>query len=192
MAELIELKAAAREGTGKMADRALRAKKRFPRSFTAARPVRRWSRCNTRPCVSTIRPDISFRRSICSTWTARRSASSAEVQVDPVRDFPIHGIHAHQQVVATTWRYRSISSTRMPRPASSAAACSISSGTRSSAPARRNGIPESLTVDLTGPRRQRSHPLYQAPRGRHACDLRARLHHRRDCRLLRAEARSHG
>jgi large subunit ribosomal protein L25 len=91
MAELIELKATAREGTGKMANRVLRANKMVPAVIyggeTAPENVALdykalWMNYQTGHFLTTVfMLDIGGRK---------ERVIPREVQVDPVRDFPIH------------------------------------------------------------------------------------------------------
>jgi large subunit ribosomal protein L25 len=91
MAELTELKATAREGTGKLANRALRAQKLVPAVIYGGtekpenitleyRHV--WQHYQTGHFLSTVYMlDIGGKK---------QRVIPREVQVDPVRDFPIH------------------------------------------------------------------------------------------------------
>jgi large subunit ribosomal protein L25 len=91
MAELAELKATAREGTGKLANRALRAQKMVPGVVygggkgpsTVALEYRNvWQHYQTGSFLSTVYMlDVDGKK---------ERVIPREVQVDPVRDFPIH------------------------------------------------------------------------------------------------------
>jgi large subunit ribosomal protein L25 len=91
MAELTELKATAREGTGKLANRALRAQKLVPAVIYggAEKPENItleyrhvWQHYQTGHFLSTVYMlDIGGKK---------QRVIPREVQVDPVRDFPIH------------------------------------------------------------------------------------------------------
>jgi large subunit ribosomal protein L25 len=91
MAELIELKATAREGTGKMANRVLRANKMVPAviyggeagpEMVAIDYKTIWMNYQTGHFLSTVyMVDINGKK---------ERVIPREVQVDPVRDFPIH------------------------------------------------------------------------------------------------------
>jgi large subunit ribosomal protein L25 len=91
MAELIELKATAREGTGKMANRVLRASKMVPAVIYGGEgaPVNvaidyktLWMNYQTGHFLTTVYMlDIEGKK---------ERVIPRDVQVDPVRDFPIH------------------------------------------------------------------------------------------------------
>ncbi len=91
MAELTELKATAREGTGKLANRALRAQKMVPgvvyggevAPTTVALEYKNvWQHYQTGSFLSTVYMlDVDGKK---------ERVIPREVQVDPVRDFPIH------------------------------------------------------------------------------------------------------
>ncbi|ADP70963.1 ribosomal 5S rRNA E-loop binding protein Ctc/L25/TL5 [Rhodomicrobium vannielii ATCC 17100] len=91
MAEVIELKAQAREGTGKLANRALRAKKLVPGivyggekgpANVALEYRHVWQHYQTGHFLSTVYLlDIDGKK---------ERVIPRDVQVDPVRDFPIH------------------------------------------------------------------------------------------------------
>jgi large subunit ribosomal protein L25 len=91
MAELIELKATAREGTGKSANRALRAQKLVPAvvyggeagpANVALEYKRVWQHYQTGHFLSTVYMlDVDGKK---------ERVIPRDVQVDPVRDFPIH------------------------------------------------------------------------------------------------------
>jgi large subunit ribosomal protein L25 len=91
MAELIELKATAREGTGKSANRALRAKKMVPgviyggeqgAANVALEYKLLWQHYQTGNFLSTVY--------VLDLDGKKESVIPKDVQVDPVRDFPIH------------------------------------------------------------------------------------------------------
>ncbi len=91
MAELIELKATAREGTGKLANRALRAQKMVPgvvyggegQPANVALEYRHvWQHYQTGHFLSTVY--------ILDVDGKKERVIPRDVQVDPVRDFPIH------------------------------------------------------------------------------------------------------
>ncbi len=91
MAELIELKATAREGTGKLANRALRAQKKVPGVVYGGAPGPAnvsleykliWQHYQTGHFLQTVYLlDIDGKK---------ERVLPRDVQVDPVRDFPIH------------------------------------------------------------------------------------------------------
>jgi large subunit ribosomal protein L25 len=91
MAELIELKATAREGTGKMANRVLRAQKMVPAVVYGGEAAPEnvaleykavWQNYQTGHFLSTVYMlDVNGKK---------ERVIPREVQVDPVRDFPIH------------------------------------------------------------------------------------------------------
>ena len=91
MAELTELKATAREGTGKLANRALRAQKMVPGvvyggetapANVALEYKNVWLHYQTGHFLSTVYMlDVDGKK---------ERVIPREVQVDPVRDFPIH------------------------------------------------------------------------------------------------------
>jgi large subunit ribosomal protein L25 len=91
MAELIELKATAREGTGKLANRALRAKKLVPGvvyggGHTPANVALEyklvWQHYQAGHFLSTVY--------LLDVDGKKERVIPRDVQVDPVRDFPIH------------------------------------------------------------------------------------------------------
>jgi len=91
MAELIELKATAREGTGKLANRALRAQKLVPgvvyggerdAANVAIEYKLIWQHFQTGHFLSTVY--------ILDVDGKKERVIPKDVQVDPVRDFPIH------------------------------------------------------------------------------------------------------
>ncbi|PWT82490.1 MAG: 50S ribosomal protein L25 [Acidobacteria bacterium] len=91
MAELIELKATAREGTGKLANRALRAQKMVPGvvyggagqpSNVALEYRHVWQHYQSGHFLSTVY--------LLDVDGKKERVIPREVQVDPVRDFPIH------------------------------------------------------------------------------------------------------
>jgi large subunit ribosomal protein L25 len=91
MAELIELKATAREGTGKLANRALRAQKMVPGvvyggeqgpSNVALEYKLIWLHYQTGHFLSTVY--------LLDVDGKKERVIPRDVQVDPVRDFPIH------------------------------------------------------------------------------------------------------
>ncbi|MFZ1107256.1 MAG: 50S ribosomal protein L25/general stress protein Ctc [Rhodomicrobium sp.] len=91
MAELIELKATAREGTGKLANRALRAQKLVPGIVYGGEKgpanvtleyKHVWQNYQTGHFLSTVY--------ILDVDGKKERVIPREVQVDPVRDFPIH------------------------------------------------------------------------------------------------------
>ncbi len=91
MAELIELKATAREGTGKLANRALRAQKMVPGVVYGgeAGPANvalayklLWQHYQTGHFLQTVY--------VLNVDGKKERVLPREVQVDPVRDFPIH------------------------------------------------------------------------------------------------------
>jgi large subunit ribosomal protein L25 len=91
MAELIELKATAREGTGKMANRVLRAQKMVPAVIyggeadpenVALEYKAVWQNYQTGHFLSTVY--------LLDVNGKKERVIPREVQVDPVRDFPIH------------------------------------------------------------------------------------------------------
>jgi large subunit ribosomal protein L25 len=91
MAELIELKATAREGTGKLANRALRAKKLVPGvvyggeggpANVALEYKLVWQHYQTGHFLSTVY--------LLDVDGKKERVIPRDVQVDPVRDFPVH------------------------------------------------------------------------------------------------------
>jgi large subunit ribosomal protein L25 len=91
MAELIELKATAREGTGKLANRALRAKKLVPGvvygggdgpANVSLEYKLVWQHYQTGHFLSTVY--------LLDVDGKKERVIPRDVQVDPVRDFPIH------------------------------------------------------------------------------------------------------
>jgi large subunit ribosomal protein L25 len=91
MAELIELKATAREGTGKLANRALRAQKMVPGvvyggekdpANVALEYKLVWQNYQTGHFLSTV--------FLLDVDGKKERVIPRDVQVDPVRDFPIH------------------------------------------------------------------------------------------------------
>jgi large subunit ribosomal protein L25 len=91
MAELIELKATAREGTGKLANRALRAKKMVPGvvyggehdpANVALEYRHVWQHYQAGHFLSTVY--------LLDVDGKKERVIPRDVQVDPVRDFPIH------------------------------------------------------------------------------------------------------
>jgi large subunit ribosomal protein L25 len=91
MAELIELKATAREGTGKLANRALRAQKKVPAvvyggdqgpANVALEYRHVWQHYQTGHFLSTVY--------LLDVDGKKERVIPRDVQVDPVRDFPIH------------------------------------------------------------------------------------------------------
>src|SRR5208337_4938719 len=91
MAELIELKATAREGTGKLANRALRAQKMVPGivyggeagpANVALEYKLLWQHYQTGHFLQTVY--------VLDVDGKKERVLPREVQVDPVRDFPIH------------------------------------------------------------------------------------------------------
>ncbi len=91
MAELIELKATAREGTGKMANRALRKQKKVPAVVYGGEAGPEnvtleykavWQNYQTGHFLSTVY--------LLDVDGKQERVIPREVQVDPVRDFPIH------------------------------------------------------------------------------------------------------
>src|SRR5215469_1080841 len=91
MAELIELKATAREGTGKVANRALRAKKMVPGvvyggeggpANVALEYKLVWQHYQTGHFLSTVY--------LLDVDGKKERVIPRDVQVDPVRDFPVH------------------------------------------------------------------------------------------------------
>ena len=91
MAELIELKATAREGTGKLANRALRAKKMVPGvvyggehspANVALEYKLVWQHYQTGHFLSTVY--------LLDVDGKKERVIPRDVQVDPVRDFPLH------------------------------------------------------------------------------------------------------
>lgn len=91
MAELIELKASAREGTGKMANRVLRAQKMVPAVVyggeadpenVALEYKAVWQNYQTGHFLSTVY--------LLDVNGKKQRVIPRDIQVDPVRDFPIH------------------------------------------------------------------------------------------------------
>ncbi len=91
MAELIELKATAREGTGKMANRALRKQKKVPAVVYGGEADPEnvtleykavWQNYQTGHFLSTVY--------LLDVDGKQERVIPRDVQVDPVRDFPIH------------------------------------------------------------------------------------------------------
>ncbi len=91
MAELIELKATAREGTGKMANRVLRAQKMVPAVVyggetdpenVALEYKSVWQNYQTGHFLSTV--------FLLDVNGKKQRVIPRDVQLDPVRDFPIH------------------------------------------------------------------------------------------------------
>ncbi len=91
MAELIELKASAREGTGKMANRVLRAQKMVPAVVyggeadpenVALEYKAVWQNYQTGHFLSTV--------FLLDVNGKKQRVIPRDVQLDPVRDFPIH------------------------------------------------------------------------------------------------------
>ncbi len=91
MAELIELKATARDGTGKLANRALRAQKKVPGVVYGGEKAPAnvtlefkhvWQHYQTGSFLSTVY--------LLDVDGTKERVIPRDVQVDPVRDFPIH------------------------------------------------------------------------------------------------------
>jgi large subunit ribosomal protein L25 len=91
MAELIELKATAREGTGKLANRALRAQKQVPGVVYGGGQEPK----NVAIEYKLLRLHHQTGHFLSTVYVLdvdgnKESVIPREVQVDPVRDFPIH------------------------------------------------------------------------------------------------------
>ena len=152
MAELIELKAAAREGTGKMANRALRAKKLVPAivyggeagpEMVALQYKAVHQHYQTGHFLSTVY--------LLDVDGKKERVIPREVQVDPVRDFPIHvdfqRISKSSRIdVAIPVHF--INEDASPGLKRGGVLNIVRHEIECSCPA--DGIPESLTVDLTG------------------------------------------
>ncbi len=152
MAELIELKAAAREGTGKMANRVLRAQKKVPAiiyggesdpEMVALEYKAVWQHYQTGHFLSTVYLlDIDGKK---------ERVIPRDVQVDPVRDFPIHvdfmrvGKSSRIDVAIPVHFINEEASPGLKR---GGVLNIVRHEIECSCPA--DGIPESITVDLTG------------------------------------------
>jgi large subunit ribosomal protein L25 len=152
MAELIELKAAAREGTGKMANRVLRAQKKVPAiiyggesdpEMVALEYKAVWQHYQTGHFLSTVYLlDIDGKK---------ERVIPRDVQVDPVRDFPIHvdfmRVSKSSRIdVAIPVHF--INEEASPGLKRGGVLNIVRHEIECSCPA--DGIPESITVDLTG------------------------------------------
>jgi large subunit ribosomal protein L25 len=152
MAELIELKAAAREGTGKMANRALRAKKLVPAivyggeagpEMVALQYKAVLQHYHTGHFLSTVY--------LLDVDGKKERVIPRDVQVDPVRDFPIHvdfmrvGKSSRIDVAIPVHFINEDASPGLKR---GGVLNIVRHEIECSCPA--DAIPESLTVDLTG------------------------------------------
>jgi len=152
MAELIELKATAREGTGKLANRALRAQKLVPGvvyggeqgpANVALEYKLVWQHYQTGHFLQTV--------FLLDVDGKKERVLPRDVQVDPVRDFPIHvdfmrvGKSSRIDVAVPVHFVNEDASPGLKR---GGALNIVRHEIELSCPA--DAIPESITVDLTG------------------------------------------
>jgi large subunit ribosomal protein L25 len=152
MAELIELKATAREGTGKMANRVLRAQKMVPAVVYGGEAAPEnvaleykaiWQNYQTGHFLSTVYMlDVNGKK---------ERVIPRDVQVDPVRDFPIHvdfmRVSKSSRIdVAIPVHF--INEEASPGLKRGGVLNIVRHEIECSCPA--DAIPESITVDLTG------------------------------------------
>ncbi len=152
MAELIELKATAREGTGKLANRALRAQKMVPAvvyggeaapANVAIEYKAVWQHYQTGHFLSTVY--------LLDVDGKQERVIPRDVQVDPVRDFPIHVdflrvSRTSRIVVALPVHF--VNEDASPGLKRGGVLNIVRHEIECSCPA--DAIPEGITVDLTG------------------------------------------
>jgi large subunit ribosomal protein L25 len=152
MAELIELKATAREGTGKMANRALRKQKKVPAVVYGGEADPEnvtleykavWQNYQTGHFLSTVY--------LLDVDGKQERVIPREVQVDPVRDFPIHvdfmRVSKSSRIdVAVPVHF--VNEDASPGLKRGGVLNIVRHEIELSCPA--DSIPESLTIDLTG------------------------------------------
>lgn len=152
MAELIELKATAREGTGKMANRALRKQKKVPAVVYGGEADPEnvtleykavWQNYQTGHFLSTVY--------LLDVDGKQERVIPRDVQVDPVRDFPIHvdfmRVSKSSRIdVAVPVHF--VNEEASPGLKRGGVLNIVRHEIELSCPA--NSIPESLTIDLTG------------------------------------------
>ncbi len=152
MAELIEFKATAREGTGKMANRALRAQKMVPAVIYGGEAAPEnvaleyravWQHYQTGHFLSTVY--------LLDVNGKKERVIPRDVQVDPVRDFPIHvdfmRVSKSSRIdVAIPVHF--INEEASPGLKRGGVLNIVRHEIECSCPA--DSIPESITVDLTG------------------------------------------
>jgi large subunit ribosomal protein L25 len=152
MAELIELKATAREGTGKLANRALRAQKLVPGVIYGGEKANAnvaleyklvWQHYQTGHFLSTVY--------LLDVDGKKERVIPRDVQVDPVRDFPIHVdfmrvSKSSRIVVAVPVHF--INEDASPGLKRGGVLNIVRHEVEFSCPA--DAIPESITVDLSG------------------------------------------
>ena len=152
MAELIELKATAREGTGKLANRALRAQKMVPGivyggeagpANVALEYKLLWQHYQTGHFLQTVY--------VLDVDGKKERVLPREVQVDPVRDFPIHvdfmRVSASSRINVEV-PVHFVNEDASPGLKRGGVLNIVRHEIELSCPA--DAIPESLTVDLTG------------------------------------------
>ena len=152
MAELIELKATAREGTGKLANRALRAQKMVPGivyggeadpANVALEYKLLWQHYQTGHFLQTVY--------VLDVDGKKERVLPREVQVDPVRDFPIHvdfmRVSASSRIDVEV-PVHFVNEDASPGLKRGGVLNIVRHEIELSCPA--DAIPESLTVDLTG------------------------------------------
>jgi large subunit ribosomal protein L25 len=152
MAELIELKATAREGTGKLANRALRAQKMVPGivyggeagpANVALEYKLLWQHYQTGHFLQTVY--------VLDVDGKKERVLPREVQVDPVRDFPIHvdfmRVSASSRIDVEV-PVHFVNEDASPGLKRGGVLNIVRHEIELSCPA--DSIPESLTVDLTG------------------------------------------
>jgi large subunit ribosomal protein L25 len=152
MAELIELKATAREGTGKLANRALRAQKMVPGvvyggektpANVALEYKLLWQHYQSGTFLSTVY--------LLDVDGKKERVIPRDVQVDPVRDFPIH---VDFMRISRTSRIdvevpvQFVNEDACPGLKRGGVLNIVRHEIEFSCPA--DGIPEKITVDLTG------------------------------------------
>ena len=152
MAELIELKATAREGTGKMANRALRKQKKVPAVVYGGEADPEnvtleykavWQNYQTGHFLSTVY--------LLDVDGKQERVIPRDVQVDPVRDFPIHvdfmRVSKSSRIdVAVPVHF--VNEEASPGLKRGGVLNIVRHEIELSCPA--DSIPESLTIDLTG------------------------------------------
>ncbi len=152
MAEIIELKATAREGTGKLANRALRAEKMVPAvvyggesgpANVAIEYKLVWQHYQTGHFLSTVY--------LLDVDGKKERVIPRDVQVDPVRDFPIHvdflRVSRTSRIdVALTVHF--VNEDASPGLKRGGVLNIVRHEIECSCPA--DAIPEGITVDLTG------------------------------------------
>ncbi len=152
MAELIELKATAREGTGKLANRALRATKMVPAvvyggesgpANVAIEYKLVWQHYQTGHFLSTVY--------LLDVDGKQERVIPRDVQVDPVRDFPIHvdfmRVGRTSRIVVALPVYF-VNEEASPGLKRGGVLNIVRHEIECSCPA--DAIPEGITVDLTG------------------------------------------